>query len=281
MNYRHGFHAGNFADVLKHTVLTRVLLHLREKESPFRVVDTHAGAGRYDLSGEEAARTGESRDGIGRLLSNPPAGEAGSLLQPYLNAVRAANSGGSLNVYPGSPALALTLTRPQDRLVFCELHPAERAALSAAVGDDRRARVFETDGWTALKAYLPPPERRGLVLIDPPFEQEGEFQRFELGLKEAHRRWATGIYLFWYPIKDPREAEAFARRLAKIGIGKILRFELSVAPVRVDQGLSACGMIAVNPPWPLESQMQVLLPVLTSTLSRGTPSEYRLDWLAR
>lgn len=281
MNYRHGFHAGNFADVLKHTVLTRVLLHLREKESPFRVVDTHAGAGRYDLSGEEATRTGEWRDGIGRLLTNPPAGEAGLLLQPYLDAVRATNSGGNLNVYPGSPALALALTRPQDRLIFCELHPAERTALSAAIADDRRAKVFETDGWTALKAYLPPPERRGVVLIDPTFEQEGEFHRFELGLKEAHRRWATGIYLFWYPIKDSREIEAFARRLAKIGIGKILRFELSVAPVRVDQGLSACGMIAVNPPWPIESQMQVLLPVLTSTLSRGTPSEYRLDWLAR
>jgi 23S rRNA (adenine2030-N6)-methyltransferase len=281
LNYRHGFHAGNFADVLKHTVLTRVLLHLREKESPFRVIDTHAGAGRYDLSGEEAARTGEWRDGIGRLLSNPPAGEAGLLLEPYLDAVRAANSDGSLTIYPGSPALALAFTRPQDRLISCELHPAERTALSAVVADDRRAKVFEIDGWTALKAHLPPAERRGLVLIDPPFEQEGEFQRFESGLKEAHRRWATGIYLFWYPIKDSREGEAFARRLMKTGIGKILRFELTVAPVRADEGLSACGMIAINPPWPLESQLQILLPALTRTLSRGTPGEYRLDWLAR
>jgi 23S rRNA (adenine2030-N6)-methyltransferase len=281
LNYRHGFHAGNFADVLKHAVLTRVLLHLREKDAPFRVIDTHAGAGRYDLTGEEAARTGEWREGIARLLDNPPAGEAGALLAPYLDAVRAVNGDGKLTAYPGSPALALSLARPQDRLIFCELHPEERKALLALLSADRRAKVSEMDGWTALKAFLPPPERRGLVLIDPPFEQEGEFQRFETGLAEAHRRWATGIYLFWYPIKDIGETEAFARRLARSGIEKILRHELHAAPVRPDQGLSACGLIVVNPPWTLEAEMQILLPAFAQILGRQGLGRFRIEWLAR
>jgi 23S rRNA (adenine2030-N6)-methyltransferase len=281
LNYRHGFHAGNFADVLKHAVLTRVLLHLREKEAAFRVIDTHAGAGRYDLSGEEASRTGEWREGIGRLLDNPPAGEAGALLAPYLDAVRAANGDGGLKTYPGSPALALSLTRPQDRLIFCELHPEERKTLSALVSSDRRAKVSEMDGWAALKAFLPPPERRGLVLIDPPFEQEGEFQRFEAGLAEAHRRWATGIYLFWYPVKDLSEPEVLSRRLMRSGLEKILRLELLVAPANPDQRLSASGMIVVNPPWTLAAQLHTLLPALAKILGREGLGRYQIEWLAR
>ena len=281
MNYRHAFHAGNFADVFKHALLARVLSHLREKDAAFRVLDTHAGAGRYDLSGGEAERTAEWRDGIGKLLAHPPAGEAGALLEPYLSLVRADNVSGEIQPYPGSPAITAALARPQDRMIFFELHPEDRATLTAAFARDRRTKVVEIDGWTALKAYLPPPERRGLVLIDPSFEEPGEFQRFEEGLAEAHRRWATGIYLFWYPLKDARETEAFARRVARMGIAKILRAELTVAPIDFGAGLSACGMLVANPPWKLERELSLILPALARTLGRNGDGRYRLDWLAR
>jgi 23S rRNA (adenine2030-N6)-methyltransferase len=280
LNYRHAFHAGNFADVFKHALLARVLTHLRSKEAAFRVIDTHAGAGRYDLAAAEADRTGEWRGGIGRLLAAPPEGEAGKLLDPYLACVRAERGETGPGIYPGSPAIALALARPQDRLIFCELHPDDRQTLAAAVGRDRRAKVVETDGWIALKAYLPPPERRGLVLIDPPFELPGEFHRFEEGLVEAHRRWATGIYLFWYPVKDAHETEAFGRRVARLGIARILRAEFSIGPVRADT-LNACAMLLVNPPWTIESELALLMPYLAQVLGQGSAGRYRIDWLAR
>ncbi len=280
MNYRHAFHAGSFADVLKHVVLVRTILHLLKKDAPFRVIETHAGAGRYDLSGDKAARTGEWRGGIGRLVERPLTGEAAALIEPYLSLVRAANSGEALKIYPGSPLIARTLLRPQDRMIFCELHPEERAALIKSVGRDRRAKVVAIDGWAALKAYVPPKERRGLVLIDPPFEDENEFARLEAGLKEAHSRWATGIFLAWYPIKDPRATQAFAHRLSRSGIAKILRIELAVAAHRPDERLVGCGMIAVNPPWILEHEMSVVFPQLAKVLAHQGSGNYRIDWLA-
>ena len=280
MNYRHAFHAGNFADVFKHALLVRVLTHLRTKEAAFRVIDTHAGAGCYDLAAAEAERTGEWRNGIGRLLAAPPDGEAGKLLEPYLVCVRAERGEIEPGVYPGSPAIALSFARPQDRLIFCELHPEERNALVAGLGHDRRAKVVETDGWAALRAYLPPPERRGLVLIDPPFEQPGEFHRFEQGLIEAYRRWATGIYLFWYPVKDAHETEAFGRRIARLGIPKILRIELAIDAVRADT-LNACAMLLVNPPWTIEGELAVLMPCLAQALGKDSGGKYRIDWLSR
>ena len=175
MNYRHAFHAGNFADVFKHAVLVRILLHLREKPAPFRVIDTHAGAGLYDLTGPEASRTGEWRQGIERVRAAPLAPEAASLLAPYLQAIAAFNPGERLVRYPGSPLLALRLMRAQDRLTACELEPSASAALERALAGDPRATAVAIDGWVALNAYLPPKERRGLVLIDPPFEQPDEF----------------------------------------------------------------------------------------------------------
>ncbi len=205
MNYRHAFHAGNFADVFKHAVLVRVLLYLCGKEAPFRVVDSHAGIGRYDLTREEPSRTNEWRAGIGRLIADPPDGKAGELLAPYLEIVRAQNPGGGLRNYPGSPAIAEALSRPQDRMIFCELHPEDHAALRRNIGGDRRAKAVAIDGWTALKAYLPPKERRGLVLVDPAFEEPDEFVRLAAGFEEAHRRWPTGIYLLWYPVKNRDE----------------------------------------------------------------------------
>jgi 23S rRNA (adenine2030-N6)-methyltransferase len=276
MNYRHAYHAGNFADVFKHAVLCRVLLHLRAKPAAFRVLDTHAGAGVYDLGGAEASRSGEWRQGIARLRSASIGGEAGTLLAPYLDVVAAHNTDGRLASYPGSPALVRAWLRPQDRLVACELEPGAAAALAHNLRG-RNIRVVAIDGWTALTAYLPPKERRGLVLIDPSFEQADEFARLAERVAAAHRKWASGIYLVWYPIKDRRACESFARRLARSGMAKILRAELMVEK-RADR-LAGAGLILVNPPWTLERQLSVLLPALAAILAPNGDGS-RLDWLA-
>ena len=279
MNYRHSFHAGNFADVVKHAVLTRILVHLRAKPAPFRVIDTHAGAGRYDLAGPEAGRSLEWRDGIHRLLSEPIGEGARALLAPYLDAVAALNGAGRLTTYPGSPALARAFLRAQDRLIACELEPNAAAALAHYLGADRRSKAVTIDGWTALNAYVPPKERRGLVLIDPPFEDAGDFPRLAQSLEAAHRKWASGSYLLWYPIKERAAPDALARRLRRGGIPRILRAELSVAPPREPNRLGACGLIAVNPPWTLASELQILLPELAATLSGEGAGTHRVDWL--
>jgi len=279
MNYRHAFHAGNFADVVKHAVLARIVAHLREKDGAFRIIDTHAGSGLTRLTGREASRTGEWRHGIGRLLAAQLGPEIRGLLAPYLEAIARYNAGGRLLAYPGSPLLALSWLRPQDRLIACELVPAAAAALARALGKDRRAKVITIDGWTALAAYVPPRERRGLVLIDPPFEASGEFDRLVEHLARAHRKWATGTYLLWYPIKDVAETGRFVRNIAALGIPKILRAEIRIA-ARPDQSLIGSGLLLVNPPWRLETELQSLLPALAGVLRRDRQGAARLDWLA-
>jgi 23S rRNA (adenine2030-N6)-methyltransferase len=280
MNYQHGFHAGNFADVVKHATLARIVSYLREKPAPFRVLDTHAGAGLYDLGGAEASRTGEAREGIGRLLKAPLAPEVRALLAPYLDAVTALNPGGSLRVYPGSPLLVRAWLRPGDRLIACELEPRAAAALAKNLASSTRAKVLAIDGWTALAAYLPPKERRGLVLIDPPYEAPDEFTRLADAFAEARRKWASGIYLLWYPIKDRSGPEALAKRLKTLGIGKVLRAEMTLAPVPAAHRLLGTGLIIVNPPWTLERELAVLLPALAGCMAPGQGG-FRLDWLAR
>ena len=279
MNYRHAFHAGNFADVFKHAVLARIIAHLKQKPAAFRVIDTHAGAGLYDLAGVDASRTGEWRDGIGRLLGAPPAQGARDLLAPYLEAIAAFNSGGAIRLYPGSPALVRHWLRPQDRLIVCEAEPAAARALVNQVRGDDRIKAIAIDGYTALKAYVPPKERRGLVLTDPPFEQPDEFRKIAEGLAVAHRKWPTGSYLAWYPLKDPRAAQGFARDLTRRGLARLLRAELTVAPVRAGEKLSGSGLIIVNPPWTLEAELAVLLPALLDILAVGKGAA-RVDWLA-
>ncbi len=278
MNYDHAFHAGNFADVVKHAVLARIVAHLKAKDSPFRIIDTHAGAGMYALTGAKAGRTGEWRDGIGRLRAATLPPSLAELLAPYLTALDALNRGGKLTRYPGSPALAQAWLRPDDRLVACELHPAAAAALTRNLGRDRRVRVVEIDGYTALNAYVPPKERRGLVLIDPPFEQANEFARLAEALAGAHRKWPTGIYLLWYPIKDRRESDTFGRRLARLGVPRILRAEVTIGPGDPER-LNGTGLIVVNPPWTLEAELQTLLPFLATVLARDGQG-VRIDWLA-
>ena len=280
MNYRHAYHAGNFADVVKHAVLCRVLTHLREKPAAFRVIDTHAGAGRYDLAGPEAGKTLEWRDGIGRLQSATLPPPVRTLLATYLDAVVALNPDGQLVHYPGSPVLAQAFLRRQDRLIACELEPRAAAALERELAGDNRTKAIAIDGWTALTAYVPPTERRGVVLIDPPFEQPDEFARLGQRLAAAHRKWPTGIYLVWYPIKDLAEVAAFTRGLARLGIAKMLRVELVLPTAGPDTGLRGSGLIAVNPPWTLHDELKLVLPVLAEVLSRGAPGAVTLDWLA-
>src|SRR5258708_8787131 len=226
MNYRHAFHAGNFADVVKHAVLARIITHLKEKPAAFRVIDTHAGAGLYDLSGPEASRTGEWRAGIGRLLAAQLAPDVRALLAPYLDAVAALNPGGAMKVYPGSPALAQTLLRDQDRLVVCEREPNAARALATAVHGDTRAKAVEIDGYTALNAYIPPKEPRGLVLIDPPYEQPDEFPRLAAALSAAVAKWPTGAFFPWDPIKDCGAVVALLRDLRAREMTNMLRAEL-------------------------------------------------------
>jgi 23S rRNA (adenine2030-N6)-methyltransferase len=280
MNYRHAFHAGNFADVVKHAVLVRILLHLRAKPAPFHVIDTHAGAGRYDLRGPEAGRSLEWRDGIGRVVTAPIGAAARALLAPYLDAVAALNDGRGLATYPGSPALAQSFLRAQDRLIACELEPNAAAALKRNLAGDKRSKALAIDGWTALNAYVPPKERRGLVLVDPAFEDASDFARLADALEAAHRKWASGTYLAWYPIKEHKLAQTLGRRLRRSGIPKILRAEFSVATPRDDASLRACGLIAINPPWTLERELQILLPELAKILSGNGTGNHRLDWLA-
>jgi 23S rRNA (adenine2030-N6)-methyltransferase len=270
MNYRHEFHAGNFADVLKHAALTRALLYLRRKDKPFRVIDTHAGAGLYDLAGPEAARSNEARDGILRLLDEAVPGAAGELLAPYLEAVRAA---GAPQFYPGSPLIARAMMRQQDRAAFCELLPQAAHDLRRALGRDARVKAIEIDGYTGLKAYVPPAERRGLVLIDPPFERRDEYERAFDSLQAALRKWPGGTYMVWQPVKEPDVAEAFCRAIAAEA-PDCLRVDLQVEAPQPGRPLARTGLLIVNPPYVLEQELQILLPALTLLLARGPGAEF-------
>src|SRR6202163_109661 len=235
MNYRHAFHAGGFADVIKHIVLVRILTYLQDKPAAFRVIDTHAGAGLYDLTGDEASRGGEWLTGIARVMQARFSETTMPLVAPYLDIVRAFNPQRDIKAYPGSPLIARALLRPQDRLTACEVEPKARKKLIDGLRRDAQARVVDLDGWTALPAFVPPNERRGLVLIDPPFEAKDEFTRMADGFTEAFGKWPTVSYLLWYPVKSRRATDSLARHVAQaVGAGpspgKCLRLEFSVAP---------------------------------------------------
>lgn len=274
MNYRHGFHAGNFADVLKHVVLTRVLLHLAAKPTPYRIIDTHAGSGRYDLSSEEALRTHEWKDGVARLDQSPLAPAAEELLAPYRAAIASIRALYGASAYPGSPWFCRNLMRPEDRLIAAELHPPTYQKLVEAIGRDRRCKALAIDGWTALRANVPPKERRGLVLIDPPFEQKDEFATLAAQFIAAHRKWPTGIYALWYPIKDLRAVERMVEEIVESGITRILRLEIAVDRPEAAGGLGATGLLIVNPPWLLAKEADILLPALTERLAQGPRPRY-------
>lgn len=279
MNYRHAYHAGNFADVLKHAVLARVLAHLGAKPTPYRVLDTHAGIGRYDLASDEAAKTGEWRDGVGRLHGVALEPPLAAFLAPWLDVIAAENPDGNLAVYPGSPVVARRMLRPGDGLMATELHPEDARTLAATFAGDRQARVVELDGWLALKSFLPFKERRGLVVVDPPFEAVDEFDRLIAGLREAHRRAPGVVFLVWYPIKDRRAVARFHAASVALGIRKQLRVELAVAADDALPGLVATGLLVVNPPYTLKDELAAALPLLARRLARAPGGGSRVDWL--
>ncbi len=272
MNYRHIYHAGNHADVLKHAVLALIIEHLKGKEAGFRVIDTHAGTGSYDLGREEAQKTGEWLGGIGRLIgpnAKPMPDDIAELLAPYLRAVRAWNPPDMLTRYPGSPRVARALMRPQDTLVVNELHPQDAVALRRAFANDAQTKALMLDGWTAVKALLPPKERRGVVLIDPPFEEPGENVRMADALADAVKRFATGIYMLWYPIKDRAAVRGLERRLEAAGVPKLLQVELEVRALAHGEAerLTGSGLIICNPPYRLDVALERLIPWLADRLA--------------
>jgi len=282
MNYRHAFHAGGFADVIKHIVLVRILTYLQDKQAPFRIIDTHAGAGLYDLTCEEARRGGEWLTGIARVMQARFSESAEPLLRPYLDIVRAFNTQRDLTAYPGSPLIARALLRPQDRLTACEVDPKARKGLIDALRRDTQARVVDLDGWLALPAFVPPKERRGLVVIDPSFEQKNEFERLATGFTGAFAKWPTGSYLLWYPVKSRRATEALARDVAAaVGAGpspgKCLRLEFSVAPQEAGAALASAGLLMVNPPYTLAGELKAILPELEKPLGQGGAGRFRLE----
>ncbi|MGV1770374.1 23S rRNA (adenine(2030)-N(6))-methyltransferase RlmJ [Agrobacterium vitis] len=279
MNYRHIYHAGNFADVLKHAVLARLVIYLQQKDKAFRVLDTHAGIGLYDLSSDESQKTGEWLGGIGKLLEAELTPAAAEVLKPYLDVVRALNPDGGLTRYPGSPKLARDLFRPQDRLSAMELHPDDCRTLSRLFEGDYQARITELDGWLALGAHLPPKEKRGIVLVDPPFELDGEYERLVDGLARAYRRFSAGVYCLWYPIKKGAPITAFHEALKETGIPKMLCTELSVKSDRDLTGLSGSGLIIVNPPFTLKDELHALLPELKRVLAQDRYASQRCFWL--
>ncbi|HXI99734.1 MAG TPA: 23S rRNA (adenine(2030)-N(6))-methyltransferase RlmJ [Micropepsaceae bacterium] len=262
MNYRHAYHAGNFADCLKHAALVAVLQHLRKKETPFAVIDTHGGRGLYDIGGEEAKKTGEAEAGIVRLLRLE---SVPGVLEPYRECVRSFGEG----IYPGSPLIAAKFLRTKDRLVAIEKHPQEYAALASVLGNQKRARVVEGDYLRELPRLLPPAERRGLVLIDPPYEAEDEFAMATRALIAAHSRFATGIYLFWYPAKERPLVAASAGELLNAGIKSLLKLELDVGAPAGRERLSAAGLLIVNPPFGFAEEMRKIMPFLEAILAQG------------
>ncbi|EGR2119110.1 23S rRNA (adenine(2030)-N(6))-methyltransferase RlmJ [Vibrio cholerae] len=275
LSYRHSFHAGNHADVLKHIVQSLILNSLQQKEKPFVYHDTHSGVGRYDLTHEWSEKTGEYKQGIARVWQqdNIPAE-----LDSYLDAIRQLNQGETLRYYPGSPRVARAHLREQDRMVLTELHPSDYPLLEQEFHRDRQVSIYKEDGFARLKASLPPQERRGLVLIDPPYELAKEYGDVVRAIAQSYKRWATGIYAIWYPVVNRCDIDDMLEGLQGLEIRKILQIELGVAPDTNERGMTASGMIVINPPWTLESQMQTILPFLKQAIAPAT-GHYKVEWV--
>jgi len=263
LSYRHSYHAGNYADVLKHTVLTLCLESLKEKDKPFIYLDTHSGAGRYLLQSEHAEKTAEYLSGIAPIWQqqNIP-----TELAPYLSVLKYYNRTPTLKYYPGSPLIAKQLLRKQDKLFLTEIHSSDYPLLRQEFSKDSRAQVAREDGFLQLKSKLPPESRRGLILIDPSYEMKDDYQRIPFALHEGYKRFATGIYLIWYPVVNRKQTQNMIDGIINTGIKRILQIELAIKPDNNQKGMTATGMIVVNPPWKLYQQMQVLLPWLKQML---------------
>ena len=276
LSYRHSFHAGNHADVLKHIVLMLILENLKLKEKGFYYLDTHAGVGRYKLNSMEAEKTAEYRDGIGRLWDRHDLPE---IVTRYVSLIKKLNYGGKeLRYYAGSPMIAAQLLREQDRALLSELHPADFPLLRNNFKEFRQIQVKGENGFQQIKATLPPKERRGLVLIDPPYELKEDYDLVVDAVKEGVKRFATGIYAIWYPVVLRQQSKRIVKGLETSGIRKILQIELAVRPDADQRGMTASGMIVVNPPWQLEAQMKEILPYLKAVLAPETGS-WKVSWI--
>ncbi|AKB04050.1 23S rRNA (adenine(2030)-N(6))-methyltransferase RlmJ [Vibrio cholerae] len=275
LSYRHSFHAGNHADVLKHIVQSLILNSLQQKEKPFVYHDTHSGVGRYDLTHEWSEKTGEYKQGIARVWQQD---HIPAELDSYLDAIRQLNQGETLRYYPGSPRVARAHLREQDRMVLTELHPSDYPLLEQEFHRDRQVSIYKEDGFARLKASLPPQERRGLVLIDPPYELAKEYRDVVRAIAQSYKRWATGIYAIWYPVVNRCDIDDMLEGLQGLEIRKILQIELGVAPDTNERGMTASGMIVINPPWTLESQMQTILPFLKQAIAPAT-GHYKVEWV--
>ena len=274
--YRHLFHAGNFADVFKHSVVVLLAALITRKDKPFLYLDTHAGIARYDLSLAWAQKNREFDDGIGRVFSRNDCPEQA---RAYLDAVHALNPDGKLRYYPGSPMLVYPMLRENDRMVLTELNRDDYNRLQRQIGPDRRIQIRNMDGYQALKAFLPPPERRGLILIDSSFDRGHEFARIVEAVLMAHRRFATGIFAIWYPLMEPADVSAFEQQIAGSGIRKVLKLELSVHPGDWRDGLRGSAMLIINPPFELDTQAAPMLHWLWKALSIDGNGRYRIKWL--
>ena len=274
--YRHQFHAGNFADVFKHALLAQLVLALAKKDKPLFCLDTHAGTGLYDLGHPWAQKNAEHQEGIARVWGRD---DAPAELMPYLEAVRAENPHRELRFYPGSPLILRRFSRPTDRIVLTELNKKDGAELAARCAGDKRVHVQVSDGYQALKAYLPPRERRGLVLVDSSFDRSGEFQRLTDALAAAHRKFATGVYALWYPLMAPGAMKEFERGLAATGIRKVLQLEIAVLPSNWAASMRGCGLLVVNPPYGFEGTARAIVDWLSPVLARGAGGA-RVRWLA-
>ena len=275
--YRHLFHAGNFADVFKHALLAQLVLGLAKKDKPFFCLDTHAGIGRYDLTHEWARKNAEYKTGIALVW---PRKDAPAEMAPYLDAVRAENPDGKLNFYPGSPCIVRRYLRAHDRLALTELNKRDFETLDALYAGDRQMQVRLLDGYQALKAFLPPPERRGLVFIDSSFDRAQEFKRLTDGFFDGYRKFATGVYALWYPLMDPLDMNAFERRVTATGVRKILQLELSVHDMGVPGRVRGCGMLVVNPPFGFEAAARKIVAWLWPVLAQDGEGGQRVRWLA-
>jgi 23S rRNA (adenine2030-N6)-methyltransferase len=283
MNYRHAFHAGNFADVVKHSVLALLIERLKAKDTAFRVIDTHAGVGLYNLTAGEATRTGEWREGIGRLWNHKRSPALDALLAPYLSAVAAANGTGEpspLTRYPGSPWIARQLLRRKDRLTAVELHPQDAATLEELFAGDIQVRTIALDGWLALGAFVPPKERRGLVLVDPPFEERDDFDTMVSAFVAAYHKWPTGIYALWYPVKDLPAIDRLRLGLAKSGIRRLIRAELTIRDRDTAGTFNGAGLVVCNPPWQFDETLVALLSGLVPLLAQGPGASHVIDEIA-
>ncbi|WP_404418989.1 23S rRNA (adenine(2030)-N(6))-methyltransferase RlmJ [Marinospirillum sp.] len=277
LSYRHSFHAGNFADLLKHITLVYLLDYLNKKDKPYCYLDTHSGAGLYDLTSSHAAKTNEFSEGIARFaqasLEQPQ-------LQRYWQLIKKINSGTQLRLYPGSPQLASLLLRPTDRLLLNELHSTDHKHLVALLSQDKRCLIKQEDAFAVLKASLPPKEKRGLVFIDPSYEKKDDYQKLIQALVSAHKRFATGVYAIWYPVISRQDTEAWIQKLVATGLPKLMRIEHCPYPDTSGQGMTGSGMLIINPPYTLAEDFKKLLKELEFILRQGTPGKIRAESLS-